>query len=269
MTVVTKANTFSWFNNNPRCPVVHGVHSKKLSLLYMYGNHKLITINFCFACLFVQKTIENGGDFSEALPHDVASLLKQFFRELPEPLLTNHLHDHFLKCLLLGSKNEQTMAILLLCILLPVEHLYTLQYFVKFMAKVAGKSEESKMGTANLAIVLTPNLMNLSGKKESGGNSEKLLKEQTLVVQMLLESSREIGLVSHDILCEAKDSNSNEVGLSSGDELDGEKVALRGRSRPTSISGLLKDRAFLFKTQQRKLAESCSKQEFSRAFLFC
>ena len=186
-----------------------------------------------------QKTIEEGGEISDAQPHDVASLLKQFFRELPDPLLTNQLHDHFLKCLLLGTKNEQTMAILLLCILLPIEHLCTLQYFAKFMSKVAEKSEESKMGTGNLAIVLTPNLMNSSSKKENSTGSEKLLKEQTLVVQTLLENACEIGLVSEDILGEAKDS-SNDGGLSSGDELDGEKVGLRGRSRTTSISGLLK-----------------------------
>ena len=191
----------------------------------------------------LQKCIEEGGGISEAQPHDVASLLKQFFRELPDPLLTNQLHDHFLKCLLLGSKNEQTMAVLLLCILLPIEHLYTLQYFVKFMSKVAEKSQESKMGTANLAIVLTPNLMNSTNKKDNNNGSEKLLKEQTLVVQTLLENASEIGLVSEDILCEAKDSTNNEGGLSSADELDGERVALRGRSRPTSssISGLFTD----------------------------
>lgn len=192
----------------------------------------------CNLYLSLQKTIEEGGTIAEAQPHDVASLLKQFFRELPEPLLTNQLHDLFLKSLQLGSKNEQTMATLLLCILLPIEHLYTLQYFVKFMAKVAEKSEESKMGTANLAIVLTPNFMHSAGKKDNVNCSEKLLKEQTLVVQILLENASEIGIVSEDILCEARNSNINDPGLSSSDELDGERLGLRGRSRPTSISGL-------------------------------
>ena len=191
----------------------------------------------CFSFI-LQKTIEDGGQISDAQPHDVASLLKQFFRELPEPLLTNQLHDCFLKCLLLGGKNEQTMSILLLCILLPIEHLNTLKYFIKFMSKVAEKSAESKMGTGNLAIVLTPNLMN-SNKKENSNSSEKLLREQTSVVEVLLTNASEIGLISDDILCEAKDSNSHEGGLSSGDELDGEKIGLRGRSRTTTISGLL------------------------------
>jgi hypothetical protein len=194
----------------------------------------------------LQKIIEGGGEFSDAQPHDVASLLKQFFRELPEPLLTNQLHDHFLKCLVLGSKNEQTMAVLLLCILLPVEHLYALKYFAKFMSKVAGKSEESKMGTANLAIVLTPNLVSATSKKENGGNSEKLLREQTLVVQMMLENAYEIGVISEDILCEAKDASINNEagGFSSADELDGDKLGgFRGRSRTasSSISGLFNE----------------------------
>lgn len=193
-------------------------------------------------CVLFQKTIEDGGKVSTTQPHDVASLLKQFFRELPEPLLTNQMHDYFLKCLLLGSKNEQTIAILLLCILLPVEHLYTLQYFLKFVSKVAEKSEESRMGSSNLAIVLTPNIMNSTSKKENSNISERLLKEQTQVVQMLLENASEIGLVPEDILCEAKNCWNSERGLSSGDELDGERVGLRARSRTTSssISGLLK-----------------------------
>lgn len=214
----------------------------------------------------LRKTVEEGGEISEAQPHDVASLLKQFFRELPEPLLTNQLHDHFLKSLLLASKNEQTMAILLLCILLPIEHLYTLQYFVKFMSKVAEKSEESKMGTANLAIVLTPNLMNCTSKKENSNGSEKLLKEQTLVVQMLLENASKIGLVSEDILCEAKDSNNNEGSLSSGDELDGEKVGLRGRSRPTSssISAFVSGKVNKFRHSSNHRRSKSVKAEFSR-----
>ncbi|XP_028392970.1 rho GTPase-activating protein 11A-like isoform X2 [Dendronephthya gigantea] len=211
----------------------------------------------------LRKTIEEGGTFAEAQPHDVASLLKQFFRELPEPLLTNQLHDHFLKSLQLGSKNEQTMAILLLCILLPIEHLYTLQYFVKFMSKVAEKSEESKMGTANLAIVLTPNFMHSAGKKDNVNSSEKLLKEQTLVVQILLENASGIGVVSEDILCEAKDSNINDAGLSSSDELDGERLGLRGRSRPTSISAFVTGKVNKFRQSNHRRSKSV-KAEFSR-----
>ena len=169
-------------------------------------------------------------------PHDVASLLKQFFRELPEPLLTNQLHDCFLKCLLLDTKNEQTMTVLFLCAMLPIAHLCALQYFLKFIMRVASKSDESKMGISNLALVLTPHLMHSSSKKENNAGSEKLLKDQTSIVQLLLENAQEIGMIPEDIVSEAKTiDNNTEGGLSSGDELDGDKVGLR--SRTVSITG--------------------------------
>ena len=94
------------------------------------------------------------------------------------------------------------------------------------------------MGTSNLAIVLTPNLMHTSGKKENSNGSERLLRDQTSVIQILLENAHEIGMIPDDIICEAKTIDSHtEGGLSSGDELDGDKVGLRSRNRTASISG--------------------------------
>lgn len=34
---------------------------------------------------------------SSICPHDIATLLKEFFRDLPEPLLTKHLYRAFLQ----------------------------------------------------------------------------------------------------------------------------------------------------------------------------
>ena len=62
-----------------------------------------------FKFLFVFKDrIELGDELKDGHPYDVASLIKQFFRELPDPLLTAKLHDTFLKvrknvCLLWGN----------------------------------------------------------------------------------------------------------------------------------------------------------------------
>lgn len=63
---------------------------------------------------------------------DIASVLKTFFRDLPEPLLPHAYHEIFLRCMLL--KERQLDALLLCCLLLPPEHLNTLTYFMQVCA---------------------------------------------------------------------------------------------------------------------------------------
>ena len=48
---------------------------------------------------------EGNGIEEDSNPHDVASLLKQFLRELPEPLLTYELYSSFMQVGELGMLN--------------------------------------------------------------------------------------------------------------------------------------------------------------------
>lgn len=142
---------------------------------------------------------------------------------------------------------DQTEAVLLLCLLLPIPHLSSLQFTMRFLAKVASRSQHSKMGTSNLAIVLTPNLMH-NTKKEGNSASEKQLKEQTAVVDILLKNADSIGLVNEDIYERAKMIGDEFVDgmTSSGDELDADSNLRRGNRRPSrsrtrtgSLSGMV------------------------------
>jgi len=47
---------------------------------------------------------------------------------LPEPLFTSVYHDTFIKCYQLENIQEATHAVLMLCLLLPGEHLSTLRF---------------------------------------------------------------------------------------------------------------------------------------------
>lgn len=87
---------------------------------------------------------------------DVASVLKTFFRELPEPLLPYSFHELFLRCVLMDRK--QVDAILLACLLLPTVHLNTLAYFMQFLYRVAEYHEFNRMDAYNLAVVIGPTL---------------------------------------------------------------------------------------------------------------
>merc|ERR1712142_135621 len=85
-------------------------------------------------------------DFREMDPPpsvlDVASLLKQFLRELPLPIIPHRIHQ-----LLTASFSS------------PPEHLACLSYLLRHLFKVSQHSSQNKMTVTNLAIVLTPNLL--------------------------------------------------------------------------------------------------------------
>lgn len=84
-------------------------------------------------------------------------------------------HDTFVRCYQLENENDSTRAILLLCLLLPAEHVSTLQYIMKLLAKIAENSEKNKMDTTNLALILAPNLMHVNSKSETMKSCEEKL----------------------------------------------------------------------------------------------
>lgn len=65
----------------------------------------------------------NASIPEDANVHDVAGLLKQYFRELPEPLITSRLFPVFEACYSLSSPPDRQRAVLLACLLLPRTHL--------------------------------------------------------------------------------------------------------------------------------------------------
>ncbi|XP_064603066.1 uncharacterized protein LOC135468632 [Liolophura sinensis] len=150
--------------------------------------------------------IENDGGFSDVQVFDVTGVVKQFFRELPDPLLTNKYHDTFIKCYQLSDRDQAASSILDLCLLLPGEHLGTLRYFMRFLARVADNSQVNKMDATNLAVVLGPNIMHVNTNRTEKMNSseEKLLQTQTAIVEFLIRNAEKIGIVSTSLVDRVK-----------------------------------------------------------------
>ncbi|WAR20522.1 RHGBA-like protein [Mya arenaria] len=167
--------------------------------------------------------LENGKGFMDANVYDVTALVKQFFRELPEPLFTSVYHDTFVRCYQLENSEEATRAVLLACLLLPSEHATTLQYIMKLLAKIATHSEKNKMDSTNLAVVLAPNLMHMNSKSETMKSSEeKLLQVQTAIVELLIKQANLVCLVEDEMI--EKTAFMSEV-FSTDDELDASFVS--------------------------------------------
>ncbi|TRY83573.1 hypothetical protein DNTS_016278 [Danionella cerebrum] len=133
---------------------------------------------------------------SSALPLDIAGLLKQFFRELPEPILITDLHSAFLKAQELTSDEERTSATVLLSCVLPDRNLNTLRYFFSFLKSVSQRCAENKMDSSNLALIFAPNLFHAAdGGEKMSSSTEKRLKHQAAAVQCLIENAQGLGVV--------------------------------------------------------------------------
>ncbi|TNM95552.1 hypothetical protein fugu_016635 [Takifugu bimaculatus] len=133
---------------------------------------------------------------STALPCDIAGLVKQFFRELPEPVLPSELQEAFIKAQQLPSEEERTSATMLLSCVLPDRNLTTLRHFFDFLQNVSKRSAENKMDSSNLAVILAPNLLHFGdGTEKMNASTERRIKLQATVVHRFIENASSFGVL--------------------------------------------------------------------------
>ncbi|GFT15370.1 rho GTPase-activating protein 21 [Nephila pilipes] len=89
----------------------------------------------------------------------VSSLLKAFFRKLPEPLLTSYLYPKFIQASETEDPVKRLKAIKHVLYHLPVHNFATLRYLMYHLKKVVEHSTTNKMEARNLAIVFGPTLV--------------------------------------------------------------------------------------------------------------
>jgi hypothetical protein len=89
----------------------------------------------------------------------VTSVLKNYFRGLPNPLLTYALHPQFIQAASYRDPEAKHQALNDLITELPHEHYYTLRYLMLHLYRVKERSEENKMNARNLGVVFGPTLM--------------------------------------------------------------------------------------------------------------
>nr|XP_061803080.1 rho GTPase-activating protein 6-like isoform X1 [Nerophis lumbriciformis] len=129
--------------------------------------------------------------------HDVAALLKEFLRDMPDPLLTKELYTAFINTTLLDPEEQQSVMQLLVY-LLPASNSDTLQRLLEFLSTVADHAHDrqnkdgqeitgNKMTSLNLATIFGPNLLHKlkSSDKEFSVQSSARAEESTAVIAAL------------------------------------------------------------------------------------
>ncbi|XP_029305804.1 rho GTPase-activating protein 6-like isoform X2 [Cottoperca gobio] len=129
--------------------------------------------------------------------HDVAALLKEFLRDMPDPLLTKELYTAFINTTLLDP-DEQHNVTQLLVYLLPACNSDTLQRLLEFLSTVTDHAHDrqdkdcqeitgNKMTSLNLATIFGPNLLHKqkNSDKEFSVQSSARAEESTAVIAVL------------------------------------------------------------------------------------
>ncbi|XP_074963499.1 rho GTPase-activating protein 19 isoform X2 [Phalacrocorax aristotelis] len=110
-------------------------------------------------------------DSGEFHSNDVATLLKMFLGELPEPLLTHkHFHAHLkIADLMLfdekgnktstPDKERQIEALQLLFLILPAPNRSLLKLLLDLLYQTAKKQDKNKMSAHNLALMFAPHIL--------------------------------------------------------------------------------------------------------------
>jgi len=89
----------------------------------------------------------------------ISSLMKSFFRKLPDPLVTSEFYGALIEASRTELEEQRLGAIKRLVDDLPEPHYSTLRYLIGHLSRVAAQSAVNKMEARNLAIVFGPTLI--------------------------------------------------------------------------------------------------------------
>ncbi|KAB5590764.1 Rho-type GTPase-activating protein 3 [Ceratobasidium theobromae] len=112
----------------------------------------------------------------------ITSVMKTYFRQLPNPLLTFALHEQFVEAAGLRDAAAKHEALVSLVRQLPLEHYHTLRFLMLHLSRVKDCSEENLMSARNIGVVFGPTLMRSADpSREFGDMAGKALTVEWLV----------------------------------------------------------------------------------------
>ncbi|XP_015250155.1 PREDICTED: rho GTPase-activating protein 7-like isoform X1 [Cyprinodon variegatus] len=114
---------------------------------------------------YLRETVESdpeGFSYEGQSAFDVADMVKQYFRDLPEPIFTSKLCGTFLHIFQYFPKDQQLVAAQAAILLLPDENREALRTLLFFLRDVVACVDENQMTPTNIAVCLAPSLFHLN-----------------------------------------------------------------------------------------------------------
>ncbi|XP_058256600.1 unconventional myosin-IXb isoform X3 [Hemibagrus wyckioides] len=122
--------------------------------------------------------------------HTVTGLVKQWLRELPEPLMTLAHYNDFLCAVELPEKQEQLQAIYRIIEGLPTAHYQTLERLIFHLVRVSREKKSNRMTSNSLAIVFAPCILRGPDSADPLLSMKDVAKTTTCVEMLINEQMR-------------------------------------------------------------------------------
>ncbi|TVY19795.1 putative Rho-type GTPase-activating protein 4 [Lachnellula arida] len=140
----------------------------------------------------IQEGFDKTNDYDISDPDlditAVTSVLKQYFRKLPTPLLTFDVYDRVLESISIDDDKERCTHLRRTFNMLPPKHRDCLEFLIFHLARVAVRESENLMTPKNLAVVFAPTIM----RDHSLEREMTDMHSKNGAVQFVIENSHEI-----------------------------------------------------------------------------
>ncbi|KAJ1960239.1 Rho-type gtpase-activating protein [Dipsacomyces acuminosporus] len=91
----------------------------------------------------------------------VTSVLKQYFRDLPNPLLTFETYHLWVQASNIASVDERIKVYRTISDSMPRAHSETLKFLMAHLKNISDSHQDNKMTTNNLSVVFAPNILHM------------------------------------------------------------------------------------------------------------
>ncbi|XP_049733295.1 unconventional myosin-IXb isoform X3 [Elephas maximus indicus] len=131
--------------------------------------------------------------------HAITGVLKQWLRELPEPLMTFAQYNDFLHAVELPERQEQLAAIYAVLDHLPEANHKSLERLIFHLVKVALLEDVNRMSPSALAIIFAPCLLRSPDTSDPLTSMKDVLKITTCVEMLIKEQMRKYRVKMEEI----------------------------------------------------------------------
>ncbi|XP_006877195.1 PREDICTED: unconventional myosin-IXb [Chrysochloris asiatica] len=131
--------------------------------------------------------------------HAITGVLKQWLRELPEPLMTFAQYNDFLHAVELPERLEQLTAIYAVLDHLPEANHNSLERLIFHLVKVALLEDVNRMSPSALAIIFAPCLLRCPDTSDPLTSVKDVLKITTCVEMLIKEQMRKYKVKMEEI----------------------------------------------------------------------